>query len=64
MIEKPHPETPLRVNDFFILTADLDGVEIDPEVWFELLSDIWSELWFRGQLHQRSLRLVEALDWS
>lgn len=49
------------MNDFFILTAGVDGEEIDPEVWFELLSDIWSELVFRDQLHQHVLRCTPTI---
>ena len=29
------------MRDRFILTADLDGAEIYPEVWFELLLNLW-----------------------
>ncbi|XP_075962767.1 guanylate-binding protein 4-like isoform X2 [Anarhichas minor] len=31
-IRKSHPETSLKLNDSFILTTDLDGAEIDPEM--------------------------------
>ncbi len=39
-IRKPHPEKSLKIRDRFILTADLDGAEISPEVRFELLLNL------------------------
>ncbi|KAM6935595.1 uncharacterized protein PEZ65_005936 [Lycodopsis pacificus] len=32
LIQKPHPEKSLKLNDSFILTTDLDGAEIYPEM--------------------------------
>ncbi|KAK9514206.1 hypothetical protein VZT92_027688 [Zoarces viviparus] len=32
LIQKPHPEKSLKMNDSFILTTDLDGAEIGPEM--------------------------------
>lgn len=37
-ILKPDPEKSLKILDRFTLTADVDGAEICPEVWFEMLS--------------------------
>lgn len=40
IIRKPHPEKSLKMQERFILTADLDSAEIYPEVWFKLFSNI------------------------
>lgn len=36
-ILKPDPEKSLKILDRFTLTADVDGAEICPQVWFEIL---------------------------
>lgn len=36
VIRKPPPEKSLKMFDRYVLTADMDGAKIHPEVCFEL----------------------------